>query len=88
MFDDTVVNLTYYFHPGGQFLLHNAVGQDIGQYMNGSLTNTKGSKAHTHTSYAYCLLRQMTIARIDRSASIMTPTGHSIDVKIEDGVES
>lgn len=71
-----MVNLTYYFHPGGQFLLYNAVGQDIGQYMNGSLTNTKGSKAYNHSSYAYTLLKSMIIAKIEKNSSIMKAMKH------------
>lgn len=87
MFEDCVVNLTYYFHPGGQFLLYNAVGQDIGQYMNGSLTNTKASKVHNHSSYAYSLLWSMIIARIDKNVSIMKNTNFQEEKSIDKSVD-
>lgn len=44
--------------------IQRALGQDIGQYLNGSLSNIDGAKGYTHSSYAYNIMRSLVIARI------------------------
>lgn len=59
------------YHPGGAHIIKKIVGGDIGQFINGSLTNVNtGSKffnyfgynPHTHSSYAIKILRKLAIA--------------------------
>ena len=64
LFEDCVVDLRFFVHPGGQFFFEHCIGQDIGQYLNGSLTNMDKAKTHTHSSYAYRILRSLVIAWI------------------------
>lgn len=64
LFDDVVLDLTYYIHPGGPMFIHTIIGQDVGQYLNGSLSNVDGAKPYLHSSYAYSIMRSLAIARI------------------------
>jgi hypothetical protein len=81
LFDNCVVDLRFYAHPGGQYLLEHCIGSDIGQFLNGSLSNMSQTKPYTHSSYAYSILKSLIIARLKdpTKTEIMTLGNHKND---------
>jgi hypothetical protein len=79
LFDNYVIDLKPFIasHPGGPFLLWVIVGQDVGQFLNGSLTNMDNptlnkfkdffkAAPHSHSSYAYSILATLAIGKVYR----------------------
>ena len=58
-------------------MIDACVGTDVGQFLNGSQTNIGGpdclkgnfkGRPHTHSSYAYKIMRSLVIARLEASS--------------------
>ena len=75
LYNGYVINLFKFGgeHPGGRFLLDRVIGQDCGQFLNGSQTNAGGPKAikgyfggkpHLHSAAAYKILKSLAIAKL------------------------
>eukprot|EP00753_Platysulcus_tardus_P015724 PLAT5250.2.p1 GENE.PLAT5250.2~~PLAT5250.2.p1 ORF type:complete len:1281 (+),score=740.06 PLAT5250.2:593-4435(+) len=70
-------------HPGGAFVLHSVIGQDIGKFLTGSEAGW-GAKAHAHTVHAMNALRHMLVGRLSvdeerRIATAVSATAIAVD---------
>lgn len=96
LYNNYVIDLSVYQfeHPGGRFLIHRCIGQDLGHYLNGSATNVdsypgKGrlsrfmleGKPHEHSRAAYDITAKLAIAklRMDHTANFLTDSRFSRD---------
>ena len=94
LYNNYVIDLgTYQFeHPGGRFLIHRCIGQDLGHYLNGSATNADSfpsrgilsryfieSKPHEHSRAAYDITAKLAIAklRLDHTVNFLTDSRYS-----------
>jgi hypothetical protein len=74
--DNYVLDMTSFmnFHPGGKFVLEYNIGRDIGKYISGAyvMENTtykplRFLHPHSHTKYAFSIIRDMIIATLSIS---------------------
>jgi len=56
-------------HPGGNYLILNNIGKDIGRYFYGTCSYDTSFKSHPHSYYAMKLADKLTIGRLSSSSN-------------------
>lgn len=64
--DNLVINIKHFqhSHPGGQYLVTEAIGEDTGKYMTGCSSYGERFQPYTHSENAFSILRYLAIAKI------------------------
>ena len=64
--DDLVIDVQYFqnSHPGGKYMIAEAIGEDTGKYMTGCSSYGGNFQPYTHSETAFSFLRYLAIARI------------------------
>ena len=72
LYGNSIVDMSNFLHPGGNFIMEEVWGREISRFLNGSyaLETTKLTK-HNHSSFAYNMLNSRIIGEYDRKKNIL-----------------
>ncbi|KAL4484234.1 hypothetical protein ABPG72_003518 [Tetrahymena utriculariae] len=75
IYNQGVYDITDFIHPGGQFIIKEVIGKEIGRYMLGAFSLEGYTfKSHTHSSAAFNLLKQSKIGDLEYGESNILQT--------------
>lgn len=77
--DDLVLDVTNFkkSHPGGQYMIYDTIGEDLGKYMCGCSSYGGNFQPYTHSETAFSLTKYLSIGRIPYPTGYLTSQNDS-----------
>lgn len=79
--DNLVVDIGHfqYSHPGGKFMVAEAIGEDIGKYLTGCSSYGGSFQPYEHSEYTFTLIKQLAIGEVPYPKGYLTMKSGSLN---------